>query len=207
MSQTITKSTDAVDRAYAQALFEMGETQSALDALAEEVDDLGTLIADQPDLRRLLAGRTLAAAERAAMIERLFKGNVSELLYRFLQVVNRKGRLSSLPGITQAFSDLLAEKRGIVEVDAFVADRLDEAQAREVAATIGQHLNKEIVLHQYVDPSLIGGIKLRLGDKIIDGSVATQLRLLRQKMIDAGRARARRSVVEGAEGPRGPGAE
>ncbi|MFA9478980.1 ATP synthase F1 subunit delta [Phycisphaerales bacterium AB-hyl4] len=188
---TTTTKTNAVDRAYAQALFEMGEAQSALDALAGEVDELGTLITDQPDLGRLLSSRTLAEAERSAMIERLFNGNVSDLLYRFLQVVNRKGRLNALPGIVQAFSDLIAEKRGIVEVDAFVAARMDDAQAADVAATIGKHLNKEIVLHQYVDESLIGGIKLRVGDKVIDGSVATQLRLLKQNMINAGREKAR----------------
>ncbi|MEX0653180.1 MAG: ATP synthase F1 subunit delta [Phycisphaeraceae bacterium] len=195
MSHT-TRHTDAVDRAYAKALFEMGEAQGLLDTLADEVDQFGELINEQPDLRRLLAGRTLAAHERTAMLERMFQGNVSDLLYRFLQVVNRKGRLSSLPGIVQAFADLMTEQRGLIEVDAFVAVRMDEKQASDVAATLGRQLKKEVVLHQYVDPELIGGIKLRLGDQIIDGSVATQLRLLRQRMIAAGRAKARQRTED-----------
>lgn len=208
MSQYTSKHTDAVDRAYAQALFEMGEAQGALEALADEMDQFGELIASQPNLRRLLAGRMLAAHERTAMIERMFKGNVSDLLYRFLQVVNHKGRLTSLPGIVQAFSDLMTEQRGLVEVDAYVATRLDDRQAREVAASLGQHLKREVVLQQYVDPDLIGGIKLRVGDRVIDGSVATQLRLLRQRMIAAGREKARQNArARGAEGPGGQGAE
>ncbi|MEX0745508.1 MAG: ATP synthase F1 subunit delta [Phycisphaeraceae bacterium] len=194
MSQTSTH-TNAIDRAYARALFEMGEQAGSLDALADEVDQLAELIRDAPGLRRLLGGR-LPTAERAAMIDRMFQGRVSDLLYRFLHVVNRKGRLNMLESIVQAFSDLMIEHRGLVEVDAFVAQRLDDASAEAVAASVGKSLGKEVVLHQYVDAELIGGLKLRFGDRVIDGSVATQLRLLRQKMIDAGREQARQNTKD-----------
>ncbi len=183
--------TDAVDRAYAQALFELGRDNGELEALADEVDELGELLAEQPDLRRLIRSPAIAAQERAGLIGRLFEGRVSPTMYRFLQVVTRKDRLASLAGIVQAFADLMAEHRQLVEVDVFVAQRLDEAAAKEVAERIGEVLGREVVLHQYVDEELIGGLKIRVGDKLIDGSVANQLKLLRQRMGRVGRERAR----------------
>ena len=183
--------TDAVDRAYAQALFELGRDNGELEALADEVDELGELLAEQPDLRRLIRSPAIAAQERARLIGRLFEGRVSPTMYRFLQVVTRKGRLASLPGIVQAFAELMTDHRGLVEVDVFVAQRLDEATAKEVAERIGEVLGREVVLHQYVDEELIGGLKIRVGDKLIDGSVANQLKLLRQRMGRVGRERAR----------------
>ena len=185
--------TDAVDRAYARALFELAEQAGTLDAMAEEAEQLAGLIAQQADLRRLLGSRALGHAQHEQMLERLFAGRVSDAMHRFLRVVNRKGRLGSLAAMLYAFGELVNEQRGLVEVDAFVAHRLDEAQQRQVAEAVGQRLGKEVVLHQYVDPELIGGIRLRVGDQVIDASIATQLRLLKRRMIAAGRERARRS--------------
>ena len=183
--------TNTVDRTYARALFELGRDQGELEALADEVDELGELLAEQPTLRQLIASPAIAAQERAGLIQRLFEGHVSPTMYRFLQVVTRKGRLGSLPGIVQAFSELMTDHRGLVEVDVFVAQRLDDAAAKEVADRIGEVLGKEVVLHQYVDEELIGGLKIRVGDKLIDGSVANQLKLLRARLGRAGRERAR----------------
>ncbi|MEX0887272.1 MAG: ATP synthase F1 subunit delta [Phycisphaeraceae bacterium] len=183
--------TDAVDRAYARALFETGVEQGELEALADEMEELGDVIADQPELRRLITTPAIGVQQRVGLIDRLFKDRVSPTLYKFLQVVTRKGRLASLPGMVQAFAELMTDQRGLVEVDIFVADRLNEAQADDVANSIGRVLGREVVLHQYVDPELIGGLKIRVGDKLIDGSVANQLKLLRQRLGRVGRDRAR----------------
>jgi F-type H+-transporting ATPase subunit delta len=178
-------------RVYAQALLEMADEKGALDETASEVEQLQELLASQPDLTALMSTPALGAAERRELIERVFKGRVSDTTYKFLQVVNDKGRLAALPGILASFEDLLDQRRGIVEVDAYVAQRLDPAEAEQVARRIGAALRKEVVLHQYVNPDLIGGLVLRVGDQLIDGSVATQLKLMRQRLIEAGRNRAR----------------
>lgn len=193
-----------LNRVYARALFEMAEEQGALDEAADEMDQLADLLRHDASLRRLLTSRSLSTAERAESIERVFKGRVSDVLYRFLQVLNRKERIDQLAGVAQSMSDLVHEHRGLIEVDAFVPQRLDEHEADQLAQRLGQIMHKQVVLHQYVDPSLIGGLKIRVGDRLIDGSVATQLRRLRTNLERAGREQARQ---EGAEGPRGRGAE
>jgi len=186
--------THEVNRAYAAALFEMAQEQSILDDVADEVDQLGELFRAEPGLRRLMESPALGATERAASIERLFKDQVSDVLYRFLQVLNRKHRLGALRGIVQAFADLVSEHQGLVEVDAFVPQRLENEEAKQVAQRIGEILNREVVLHQYVDPSLIGGLKLRVGDRLIDGSVATQLKRIRRSLRPTGHEQARRGT-------------
>lgn len=185
---------DSVDRVYARALLEMAQERGRVDEVADEMDQLGELFKAEPQLRRLLSGRVLGKAERAASLQRLFEGRVSDTVYRFLQVLNQRDRLDKLPGIASAFADLVAEERGLIEVDIYVPQRLDATEAKEVAAALSKALGKEAVLHQYVDESLIGGLKIRVGDRLIDGSVATQLKLMRRRLIEAGREKARQAA-------------
>ena len=72
---------------------------------------------------------------------------------------------------------------------------MNEASVNQVAEAVGQVMGKQAVVHQYVDPTLIGGLKLRIADQLIDGSVATQLRLIRENMITTGRDHVRRATV------------
>jgi F-type H+-transporting ATPase subunit delta len=183
--------TDSVSRVYAQALLELGQSGGQADSLAQEAGELLGLLNSEPDLDKLLSSRALSSAQRSGAIEKLFKGNVSDVLYRFIQVVNRKGRLSELSGILQTYLDLVAEVRGELDVDVFVAEGLSDSAGQSVAESIGSALNKKVRLREHVDPELIGGLKVRVGDRLIDGSVATQLRIIKRRLVDAGRESAR----------------
>lgn len=178
---------DNVSRVYAEALLQMAVEAGKLLELADEAEQLIDLIGRDPGLRRLLTSPLLGMEERRDTLERVFEGRIDDTLYRFLQVVNAKGRGDAIERILHSFRQQVAEYRGIVEVDAHVAQRMDDAQAREVADRLGAAINREVVLHQYVDPALIGGLKLRVGDQLLDASVATQLRLLRKRLAGRGR--------------------
>jgi len=180
-----------LEEVYAQSLLELADEKGELDAVAEEVDQIRTLLDDQPQLLDLLSTRTLSREERAGIIDRLFKGNVSQVTYGFLRVLNDKSRIVALPGVAVAFSRLLDQKRGLIEVDAYVAHKLDEGEASRVSQRIGEAFGKTVKLTQHTDPALIGGLKLRMGDRLVDGSVITQLKILKQKMIESGREKAR----------------
>lgn len=187
---------NTVSLIYAAALVEMADEAGELDAVAEETAQLGELLAANADLANLLTNRILSTDERAGVIDRLFQGKVTDLLYRFLQVVNRKHRMAELPGIVNAFGKLFAERRGVLEIDAYVAQELDEEKLNRIAARIGEALGKQVVPHQHVDPALIGGLKLRIGDRLLDGSVAAQLKLLQQRMTAAGREKVKAALQE-----------
>lgn len=189
-----------LERNYARALLELANEAersggAKLGEISAEALQLRVLLEQEPDLLRLISVQTLSVQERGQIIERILKGRINDLLYRFLIVVNEKNRLEYLPGMLAALEKLVEEQRGIVEIDAFVAANMDEPAQRSVAESISKALGKQVIMHQHVDPKLIGGLKLRIGDQLIDGSVAAQLRLMKDRMIHAGQELARKAAV------------
>ena len=190
-----------VGEVYAESLMELANEQQQLDRVAQEVEELSELLERDDGLVRLIRNPIIGRDQRREMLQRLFEGRVSDLLYRFLQVVNRKDRLNALPSIFAAFSKRVAVHQNRLEVDAYVARPLDEATADRVARGLGESLGKQVTLIQHVDESLIGGLKLRIGDQMLDASVQRQLQRIKQQLITAGREKAR-GLAAAAGAPR-----
>jgi len=184
----------SIERVYAQALIDLACEAGQLDEVADEMAQLGGIVQKQPDLVRLISTRTLSVERRGQAIERMLKGRVSDLTYRFLQVVNAKNRLDCIMGIVNAVAKGVDERRGIVHVKAFMAEALDAQAAQKVAKLIETVVGGEVQLEQQVDPELIGGLKIRIDDRLIDGSVSTQLRLMGQRIVAGGRDNARQHL-------------
>lgn len=196
MPQHIEKVARTVEDIYGLALVEMAAQAGTLDAMAAEVDELAELLARQPELMKLLANRVLGTSKRAGSIERLFKGQISDLLYNFIQTVNRKGRLDKLPGILASFSRIVDQRNGIVDVDLYVASQMSREALDELGQKIGTAIDRNVILNQKVDDNLIGGLKLRVGDRLIDGSIATQLKILERKIVAQGREKAKNQLAQ-----------
>jgi F-type H+-transporting ATPase subunit delta len=184
------------DRTYALALVELAEQGGQLDTVAEQVASLAPLIQADADLRGLLNTRMLSEAQRTDILKSIFEGRIHDLLYRFIQVVASKGRLGELPQIFHAFARLVDEHRGIVEVEVHVAQPLTEEGRRCVEEGLRRSLKHDIRLRQHVDAALIGGLKIRIGDRLLDASVAAQLRQIENELTDAGRRQARLMMVK-----------
>lgn len=180
--------TDTVGRVYAEALLELAREQGKVDELAQEAQQLLPVIAEGGELNRLLTNPAIGDVERAKIVERVFRGKVSDLLYKLMQVMSDKGRLGSLSQVAAGYLLAVSDDRGHIDVEAYIASELDSNAAKKVADQIGQALGKTVTLTQKVDPSLIGGLKIKVGDQLIDASVASQLRNMKNKMIAAGRA-------------------
>lgn len=179
--------TDTVGRVYAQALLELATEKNVVDEVAEEVQQLRPLMAAGGDLHRLLVNPAISDQERGQLIERIFEGKVSDLLYKMLRVIGDKGRLGSLPEVASGYLLAVAEAKGQIDVQAYVASELDHASVQQMTEQIGQALGKTVSLTQTVDPSLIGGMKIKVGDRLIDASVASQLKNMKNKMVAASR--------------------
>ncbi len=180
--------TDTVGRVYAEALLELAKEQGSVDALADEVRQLLPIIAPGGELHRLLTNPAISDDERGAIITAVFEGKVSGLLYNLLRLLGDKRRLGSLPEVAAGYLLAVADERGQVDVQAYVATELDAGAVKQVADQIGAALSKTVTLTQKVDPSLIGGLKIKVGDRLIDASVASQLRNMKNKMVAAGRS-------------------
>lgn len=184
---------DEVASVYAKSLFELAEQEGGearLGEVADELEAVAELVRADAKLRELFASPIVDGAQRSEALARIFKGRVSDLLLRFMLVVNRHGRLGHFVPIADAFDLLVQERFGRVEVDVYTVEggRLDPAVEASVIQRIKAAFGKEPVLHSYADPHMIGGIKLRVGDQLIDGSVATRLRRLQQSLSERGRS-------------------
>ena len=188
--------TDKIATVYANALLELAVKEggnSRAQEIGEELDALCEVIAANKAFVEFLGSPAVARAARTATIERVLKGRVSDAIYRFVRIVNHKGRLGHLLSMGKAYDTLLQKLFGKTEVDVYTVDGQPMGEATEtlmrekLRATIGS----EAIFHYYAEKSMIGGIKLRIADQLVDGSVATQLRRLQETIIESGGAAVR----------------
>jgi F-type H+-transporting ATPase subunit delta len=180
---------DALALVYARSLLELaqqaGGEQKILE-IADELESVVELSREDRVFREFLGSPIVNANKRQESLRRMFSDRITDLTLRFLLVLNRKGRLGHLDSINRAFDQLVQEKFGKIEVDVFTPTPLSDDQRRQLALRIQEALGKEPVVHPYTDPSMLGGIKLRIGDQLIDGSVASRLRRIRQDLLQRG---------------------
>lgn len=185
---------DALANIYARSLFELAGAeggQSTIEAVVSELEEVLDLARSDRQFSEFLASPSVPMTGREASLERIFKGRLSDLALRFLLTLNRKRRLDHLPAIVAALDTMAQERFGRVEVDVFTAEPISADELRTIRDRLSQAIGREAIVHPYTEPSMIGGIKLRIGDRLIDGSLATQLRRLREQLAAHGTARVR----------------
>ncbi len=195
---------DALSRVYARSLFELAESEGGQQRIEEIGAELGELV----DLARadkafgeFLSSRIIAGKKRSASLEKILKGRVSDLLRRFVLVLNAKERLAILPSVAAAYDQVVQEKFGRVEVDVYTAAPVDRATLDRVGASLKRTIGKDPVLHPYTDAAMLGGLKLQIGDQLIDASVATRLRRMRERLAGPGAEAVRAKfgkIIEGS---------
>ena len=181
---------DALSQIYARSLYELAEEAGGLPKIFEvagELEEICELARGDGSFNEFLASPIIDHERRAEALGRIFQDRITDLTLRFLLVVNDKGRLGHLEAINEAFDRLVQVAHDRVEVDVFTVGSLEEEQLALIRARIQSKLGREPVLHCYTDESMIGGIKLRIGDRLIDGSLATRLRRMRQSLLTSGK--------------------
>jgi F-type H+-transporting ATPase subunit delta len=185
-------------RSYAEALFELAsERQQSMEQIRDELGDLKKIIDENPLFGQFLTDPAITTSQRTDVLERAIRGRVSPLTANFLGLLNQKGRMGLLTQVADAYKDLLDEKFGNVEVDLTVAQRLDDGQVEQVRQQVSRALGKNAIVRQSVDDSIIGGLVLRVEDRLIVASVRSQLQSIRHKLL-AGRPRAAAWTTETA---------
>jgi F-type H+-transporting ATPase subunit delta len=171
--------------AYAQSLLELASERNQAEAAGQELAALAQIVDENPTFREVLTNPSVSIEERARLLDKVFRNNVSELVFNTLGVLNQKNRLGLISQIAQGYADLLDEKLGKVEVDLTVAQKLSPEQLEQARQRIGKALGRDAVVHQYVDDGVLGGVVLRVGDKLIDASVRYQLQAMKEQLLAA----------------------
>ncbi|MDX2131653.1 MAG: ATP synthase F1 subunit delta [Planctomycetota bacterium] len=182
---------DAVALTYARSLYDLASERGGREKIEEvlaELEDVLEIARHDAEFAELLSSRSVTAEARGASLRRIFAGRVTDLTLNFLLVLNAKKRIGALPAFVEGFDSLVQQRLGRVEVDVFTAERLDAASLASLRERLQGALSREVVLHPYIDPQMIGGVKLRIGDQLIDGSIATKLRRLKDQLATDGAA-------------------
>ena len=176
---------EQVGEIYARALVAAAENAGQTLAVLDELDAIvSEVFAQFPKLETVLASLLVSPEEKAVVLDRVFAAQISRLLLNFLKVVARHGRLDCLRAICRQARIMFEELQGKVRVRLTTAAAVDPQQIERIAAALGASLGQRPILETVVDPALIGGAVLRIGDTIYDGSVANQLQSIRQQMIE-----------------------
>jgi F-type H+-transporting ATPase subunit delta len=170
-----------IARRYAKALYLLGVEENRLDGLTREVKSLGDTVRASAELASMLSNPSVSqSARRAAMGEILTRLNASATTKNFAMLLTDRRRGALLPAVADALSALNDERAGKVRAEVTSATALTDAQVTKVRVALEKLTGKAVSLTQRVDPTLLGGVVTRIGDKVYDGSLRTRLDEIRQ---------------------------
>jgi len=168
--------TSNVGERYAQALFDLANDEKKVAAVEADLKSLKAAIDDSRDLRILLASPAFAAEDKAKGLDAIAaKAKLNATTRKFLGLLAANGRASVLRSVITSFEALSAAQRGVVSAEVTTALPLSAAQSKGVAAALRQALGKDPEIQTRVDPSILGGIKVRVGSRLFDASLRSKL--------------------------------
>ncbi len=164
---------------YAAALFDLAREQNIISEVEQDLAKFQQLYDESAELRRLVRSPVIAAEDQArALGAVLGKAETGGLAKNFFALVARNRRLFAAPDMVRAFRALAAKARGEVTADVQSAHPLTDAQAEALKAALKASVGKDVTLQTRVDPSLIGGLVVKLGSRMVDSSIKTKLQSL-----------------------------
>lgn len=168
---------------YATALYELADSENALDRVADDLRDLKAMLEASEDLSRLVRSPLLGRQDQAkAMAAILVEAGSGELSRRFVGVVANNRRLFALDAMIDAYLALLAAHRGEVIAEVTSASALDESQVAAVTEALRRAVGSKVAVDLKVEPEIIGGLVVRVGSRMYDSSLRTKLQKMQLAM-------------------------
>jgi len=174
-----------VSRRYATALYEEADASGALDAVDDDVQMLRESLSSTGELARFFKSPVIPAEKKDAVVQSLLGDRVHSLLVRFLRLLIKKDRETMTTAVLDAYQSLRDEQRGIVDAHVTTARPLSDDAREAVVETLEAQTGYTIRLHVEADPDLIGGIVIRIGDRVFDASVRNKLSALHDRLRES----------------------
>lgn len=173
----------AVVRNYAEVLLELGARDGELEAYGELLGEVAALYRGEEDFRLFLDTPGVPLEEKQEALRRTFEGRAPETFLRFLMVVLEKGRHRLLPRMHERYRELVDEREGRVHAVVTLSEEPDEELESQLADGLSRSLDREVVPHFRVDEAILGGVRIRVEDRILDGSLRRRLADLRGQLL------------------------
>jgi F-type H+-transporting ATPase subunit delta len=179
--------TSGIAQRYASAVFELAKEEKKLAAVESDLDALDAALADSADFRSLISSPVYTREEQASALAALAtKMKLSSQMTGVMGVMAQKRRLFVLPALLTALRDRIAEDKGEVTADVTSAKALTKAQSDKLAKALKASVGKDVKINAAVDESLIGGLIVKVGSKMIDSSIRSRLNALQNSMKEVG---------------------
>ncbi|HEX3149703.1 MAG TPA: ATP synthase F1 subunit delta [Gemmataceae bacterium] len=173
-----------VARVYAEALLDVASERGIADEIGQELDSLVREVFNgAPEVEATLGSPVVKRSVKTPLLATVFKDKVSELLFNFLNVLNSKDRLSLVRNVAAGYRDLLDQRAKRLRVRVKSAVPLTDGQTEQLKQTIGQATGLDPVVSAQIDPALLGGMIVQVGDQVFDSSVSYQIESIRNQLL------------------------
>lgn len=174
-----------VARVYAGALLEIGKENNILQQIEEELGALGQLLREDAEFRVYCKTPGISKESKKSFVDKVFQGKFSDVIVNFLKVLVDNGRLTDLDSIHQTFLEFLDVESRRLRVLITGSSKLDEAMVAKIKAALTAKYKKDIIIEEKVDSSILGGVVIKIGDLIIDGSLVKDLNNIRRNLLSS----------------------
>ncbi len=173
---------------YAQALFHLAGESYATDAVAADLDRFAALVAESSDLQHLVRSPVFSAEQQVRALSALLAAaGIQGLAANFLKLVASKRRLFAVSGMIRGYKALNDAAKGVTRAEVTVAEPLSDANLAALQSALAQASGgRSVVVDVKVDPAIIGGLVVKLGSRMVDGSLKTKLNSIRTRMKEVG---------------------
>lgn len=175
---------ELVEKRYGKALFDIAKEENTVDAFDEEVISIIKLITDEKEFIELLNHPSLSRNKRIELIKEAFEGRVSNEIIGFMVLAINKGRQENIPGILAYAHSLVEEHRGFLNAYIESAMELSEKDIEVIKKKLEVQTDKKILIKTSVNEELLGGISIRIGDRIVDNTVLSALKRMSKEIIE-----------------------
>jgi F-type H+-transporting ATPase subunit delta len=180
-------SVSGVSGRYATALFELARDEKSIDAVKADLDRFDAMLADSADLKRLVRSPVFSSDTQVkALSAVLDRAGISGISGNFLKVLTANRRLFAVDQVIRAFRALVAKFKGEATADVTVAEQLSDKNLDALKTALKSVTGKDVSLNVNVDPSIIGGLVVKLGSRMVDSSLRTKLNSIKHAMKEAG---------------------
>ena len=174
-----------IARVYASSLLDMGQQQKELPEIEEAIGFLADLVKESEEFRNFLASPGIPKDAKKKFIEKVFGGRIPDTVIHFLKVLLDNDRQTCIVEIREAFAASVDEIHNRKKVTVISSVRLDEGMMKKLGDRLKDVFKKDVVLEEEIDEKILGGIIIKIGDTVIDGSLAKDLRNIRNNLLNS----------------------
>lgn len=174
-----------IAKVYAKSLLDLANSTNHCEQIYLELEEILAILKKEPSFKKLLESPLVSTSQREECLKNTFGNNlISELLYKFILLLNRKKRIHFLEDICAALKSELNNKLNRVAVKVTTTTKLSTESKELIKNTLKSNTGKDPIIEEIISTSLLGGLKIQIEDTLFDGSIATRLRRLSDHMDD-----------------------